>query len=114
MPPPSTPSKRSGKTCDLPGESKKCIHHLIKRSLQNKTTILTKLYFSDYQLANLNFDISLEVFGANLAEIFKFRKDRLLNKVLKNGKKRCIQFFLKMTFGSQLLAFIFKFYDNTH
>ena len=42
----------------------------------------------------------LEIFGASLAEIVKFKKERLLKKMLKNGKKRCINFF-EMTLGEQ-------------
>ena len=75
------------------------VHCLIKRNLQTKARILTKCYFSVYQQVNLDFDILLKTFGANLAEIFKFTKEKLLQQLLKNGKKRCINFFLKMTLG---------------
>ena len=57
---------------------KKCIHRLIKRNSQNKGRILTKCYLSVYQRASLDFDISLDIFGADLAEIFKFNEERLL------------------------------------
>ena len=61
-----------------PGESKKCIHCLIKRNSQNERRILTKRHFSFYQRANLDFDILLKILGANLAEIFTCKKEILL------------------------------------
>ena len=75
-----------------PGESKNCIHCLIKHISQNKTRILTNWYFSVYQRANLDFDVLLDIFGANLAEMFKFKKEKLLQQLLKNSRKRCIIF----------------------
>ena len=47
-------------------------------SLTRQKRILTKGYVSFYQQANLDFEILLEYFCANLDEIFKFRKERLL------------------------------------
>ena len=64
-------------------ESKKCIQSLIKRNLQNKTRIFDKIIFSVYQRAILNFDILLEPFCENLAEILKFEQERLLKKCRK-------------------------------
>ena len=37
-----------------------------------------KMSFLVYQRANLDFDILLEIFCANLAEISKFKKEELL------------------------------------
>ena len=53
------------------------------------------MIFSVYQRANLDFGILLEIFGANLAEILKFKKKELLQQLLKNGKKTLHQFFFE-------------------
>ena len=57
---------------------------MIKHNSEKKK-ILTKRYFSVYQRANLAFDILLEPFGANLAKIFKFKKEKLLTKMAENA-----------------------------
>ena len=83
---------------------KKCIQCFIKGNSQNKTKILTKCYVSVYQRANSYFDILLEIFGANLAEIVKFKKRETVSKMVENSKKCCIKLFLKMTPGYSRLA----------
>ena len=52
---------------------------------------MTKLLFSLPTRANLDFDVLLEIFSASLAKIFKFKKEKLLQQLLKNGRKCCIK-----------------------
>ena len=51
------------------------------------------MIFLVYQRANLDFDIFLEIFGANLVQISKFKREKLLQQLLKNGQKNLHQVF---------------------
>ena len=52
---------------------------------QNKN--FDKMIFFSLPTTNVGFDILLEnIQGANLAEIFKFEKEKLLQQLLKNSK----------------------------
>ena len=67
---------------DLLGESKNV--YKINRTRKAKQEF-SQNDISVYQRANLDFDILLEILGANLAEIFKFKKDRMLKKWQKSS-----------------------------
>ena len=55
-----------------------------------------KMIFFSLPTADLDFDISFEKFGANVAEIFKFKKEKLLHSTsVEKRQKRYIKSFLK-------------------
>ena len=53
------------------------------------------MIFSVYQRANLDFHILLEIFGANLAEILKFKKRETASTIVEKRQKTLHQFFFE-------------------
>ena len=51
------------------------------------------IFFSDHG-ANLDFDILFEFFFVSLAELFKFKTEKLIEKFLKKAKKTLLYQFL--------------------
>ena len=66
--------------------------------------------FSVHQRADLDFDILPEFFCANLAEIFKFLKEKIISTIVEKRQKKNnaeSNLSLKMILGQQFLTFIF-------